>query len=189
MTIFVLDKNPVNTAKYLEDRLLHKQIIESTHVLCNIHYEYARSLPCDAYTQICGACEYKNSIPLPEYLGRHSWFDWAIASKENYIRLQILAVECVREQTFRKAHSTLMPSSKTVEALDFCEQVPPLLSDKAGTQYPNTTIKKYHDGNIISTYRKYFTFKINQAIRYKKYSKPLPKWTKREAPLWLKLCE
>lgn len=159
MNIFILDKDPKQSARWLCDKHLSKMLLESAQMLCHAVYKNSTAQP-----------PYKD---LPKKYHRHPCTLWVCESRENYSWLCEHALEIAAEYTARydKTH-------KTEAVVRWCYNNIPNLTAKGLTpfamavkqkDYPNIVIP----GDPVTTYRNFYM--IDKA-GFAKWKRNKPDW-------------
>lgn len=95
MTIYILDNDHKLNAQYLDDKSLNKMIKDIAQVLCNVHWKHQRA----TYRY------QKYNIPLnvKENKTWNVWTGWTIQARANYLWLEDLGEQCLKESFYRHA--------------------------------------------------------------------------------------
>lgn len=193
MTIYILSQDHAETAKWLDDKSLDRQIKDISQVLCNVYRTW-----CDDTYQLFTP-EYQfntDTIPLKRISNdqQFKWFVWARDCKKNYLWLVDLLYQCLIEYRLR------ISGHKMYKVLCFArDNVPDLPEYFSGriSELPLVMPKK-HIGRIvmwtnniaIELYRNYYQAKLESRFKNKHPCDVTNiKWTRRDIPLWLKLRE
>lgn len=155
MNIFYLHENPVTAARYHCDKHVVKMILEYAQLLSTAHHV----LDGDDAPEGIYKCTHKN----------HPSAVWVRQSKENYMWLVDLFLNCIREYNDRygKWHKT--------ESIKQVLSIPPAnIPDAEFTQPPQCMPDEYKCDDPVTAYRNYYIGdKASFAVW--KYSAP-PMW-------------
>ncbi len=156
MNIFVVDLDPIISAKSLVDRHVVKMILESVQLLCVAH-------------TINGPVQ----EGIWDSLGwrHHPCAKWTAASISNYNWLLEHAKGLCAEYQYRYGRIHKLESDGMIARLD---QISPPITNIGLTQFVEAT-GNIHSCDPVSTYRQYY-------IENKSH---LMTWTKREPPKWI----
>lgn len=169
MNIFVLDKNPEQAARYIDDVRLPKMIVESAQMMA-------------ASLRRHGATD--EQMPLTKagkpYRGgykHHPCTVWAGDSEANFIWLARHAIElCVQyENRFGKVHACRGPIHSMIGLIPlFTDKYP---SPKATlTPFAQAMPDEYKDDDVVKAYRSYY--------KSKQYSKGGVRYIRADVPTW-----
>jgi hypothetical protein len=186
VNIFQVDSDPIRAAEALVDKHVVKMILETAQLLCTAHRvldgtleevkpEYDPYRPDQLRRKkkfwTLSDVERENKLYSATHVNHPSAI-WARASNNNYNWLYCHFLALLKEYTYRygKVHkcvelTPLLRSPPANIPVGYLTQVTPAM--------PEEYIVK---GNSVASYRNY----------YRDAKKHLHKWTKREAPSWLK---
>jgi len=157
MNIFVLDKSPIQAAKYACDKHVVKMILESAQILCSVHPE--------------GSAPYKRSFY------NHPCTKWVRESPNNYSWLVDHALQLCEEYTFRygKIH-------KSNDVIDWCDWNRPFgwtgcEQFNLHTEQPKCMPDYCKTDCVVESYRNY----------YIKEKSSFAKWKTGNVPEWFKV--
>lgn len=203
MTIYILDKDPIKCAQYLDDNSLDKMIKKIARALCNVHHilNERKELEIDHEKLL--------SIPLSytkykSFESNAQWIEWSRKCKANYLKLVELGSFCCAEINYRftsfSIHSqqTFFWIHKMEKIIEWADNNVPDLKYDSGyfgrnkIVFPIGMPKKYiADIDIIQSYRNFYQSKLKQrAIKYQKspiHTKSDIKWTRCKKPSWINL--
>ena len=160
MQIFILDTNPKQSAQWLCDKHVVKQILESAQILTHVAHHFGSKTP-----------PYKD---FPKQYHKHPCTIWTKESKQNYLWLIEHALEICKEYTARygKIH-------KTQSVIEWCkDNVPEKLLDIGQTPHA-IAIKKHLYSHLIvpndpvTTYRNYY---VADKVSFAKWKRNKPFW-------------
>ena len=166
MNIFVLDRDPIQAAKYHNDIHLRKMIVEYAQLLSTAH----RVLDGDAKADALGM--YKTTHK------NHPCGIWLRESSGNYMFLYSLFLACIEEYSYRfgKDHAT----KKLVYALN---SVPLSYKRTEITAFVTAVAEDCKVSDAISSYREYYR-KHKRVYLSRGKEKRMDIWTNRDRPEW-----
>jgi hypothetical protein len=156
MNIFVLDRNPVLSAKYHCDRHM-KMILESAQML---------STAINLTTKQANLSLYKTTH------SNHPCSIWARETRQNFEWLMELALALGEENIKRygKPH-------KSIEVVKIAREYVSCFPDKGLTPFAQAMPDDYKNGDPVVAYR---TFYKKDKIRFAKWKLETPFWVKEE---------
>jgi hypothetical protein len=151
MNIFYLDPNPIQCAKYHNDKHVVKMILETAQLLCGVHWVIGSEAP------------YKLSHK------NHPCSIWVRSSLENYLWLCELGLELCYEYTYRyqKKH-------KSQQVIEWCIYNKPIIPDTPFTEPPKAMPEDYKVSDVIQSYRNYYIGAKRDFCVWK--NRESPKW-------------
>jgi len=154
MNIFYLDSDVKLNAQYHVDKHIVKMIIETSQLLCGVHW----------YTG--------NEAPYKLTHKNHPCAIWVRQSKKNYLYLCELGKELCKEYSYRygKKH-------KTENVIDWCIQHIPNIPDKEFTYPPKAMPDEYKVDSVIQSYRNYYIGEKHSFAKWK--YRNTPHWFKK----------
>lgn len=161
MNIFATDLCPVQSALWLDDKRVIKQILESAQMLCTAVWRYAK--PGDDVKGL-----YK-----PAYV-RHPCTEWVFSTRSNFNWLVTHALAMC--DIYKKVYNRVHGSRKIIEK---CHSLAFRIPEGPLETFVNaTTYKKFLDQSTISErYRKYMCDKWNNDVRTPTWRlRPIPEW-------------
>ena len=156
MNIFVLDNNPIKSAKYHVDKHVVKMCVEYAQLLCGVHH---MSNPISTL-QVPYKLSHKN----------HPCSIWARDCIENYIWLCDLGLSLCKEYTYRygKRH-------KSQDVIEWCiTNIPNLRENGDVTPFALAMPDECKVNTVVESYRLY----------YITHKKGFSSWKNRNKPEW-----
>lgn len=99
MTIYILSEDHTQTAKWLDDKSLDRQIKDIAQVLCNVHYQSNDVRSTEGLLNL-------RRIPMQlrqcNRLYIFEWSQWARQCRANYLWLVDLLNECLKEYIYNR---------------------------------------------------------------------------------------
>ena len=203
MSIYILDNNPAECAKMLDDKSLDKMIKDIAQVLCNVHHELSDYInDADYFDDDIPLCWSGHSL---KHYKNAEWSSWATECNANYLYLVNLGLACSYEieihrkirSNYNKKYAEILRWARENIPGDFhkCVSVSTLSClGKCGLPMimPKKFIKLCSDINgdatdnlpefmVIQSYRNYYQAKLRQ--------KPecFTIYTNRKKPEWITL--
>jgi len=149
MNIFVLDDNAIKCAEYHNDKHCVKMILESTQILCGVHWT-------------CGS-----EAPYKLTHKNHPCSIWARESLSNYVWLLELAHSLCTEYEYRygKQH-------KCMTILNWCTENMPTIPEKGLTNFALAMPDYYKKDTAIESYRAYYMGDKRHIAKWSKRNTP-----------------
>jgi hypothetical protein len=183
MTIYILDNDPKETAKMLDDKSLDRMIKTISHVLCNVWHDHEVGLLIKKFV------EKRRNIPLNISIDKdiNKWSQWVRECKANYEYLVEMGFTLYTELTYRFGITKF--NAKYRDILRWCyDNVPalpiktmsstncPRIQIQCRSHFPIVMPKKFlvnylgHGNpeglyNIIESYRNYYQAKLKKSIK------------------------
>lgn len=110
--IYLLDEDPAECAKMLDDISLSKQIRAVARTLCDVHHYYMID-NCQTFDDVSNRD--RNSIPIPKtFYGTvlTGWLDWGYTCRANYLQLVEMGLACCEEWQYRFSNSKITTTYK-----------------------------------------------------------------------------
>ena len=179
MNIFVVDRDPIISARNLCDKHVVKMIVETAQMLSTVHLVIDGTLTVEKTTSgrnvkryLLENQEWNNKL-CKSVMVNHPCTQWAYESAHNYIWLWEHGNELCREYTYRynKIHSMNDLYTK------YLVQMPNKLACKfpqSRTPFAQAMPEQYKNVDPVHAYRQYYIHEKNK----------FAKWTRREVPLW-----
>jgi hypothetical protein len=151
MNIFFLDFDTQKCAKYHCDKHVVKMILETSQILCGVHWVIGNEAP------------YKLSHK------NHPCSIWSRESLSNYLYLCDLGLELCKEYTYRygKRH-------KSQDVIEWCLMNKPDIVDKDFTTPPKAMPDEYKVDDVIQSYRNYYVGAKKDFCKWK--NRDIPEW-------------
>lgn len=149
MNIFLLDWNIENCVQWHCDKHVVKMPLESTQMLCTVHWHY------------------DSPAPYKPVHAKHPCTLWAGRTIENYSFLWKLAIALCKEYTYRyeKRHAC-------EKVLSFLKCPPPKLKSRGFTKFAQAMPDEYKSTDPIVAYRSYYINEKLGIATWKKRSQP-----------------
>ena len=159
MNIFFLHWDPKQCAMMHVNKHVIKMILESTQILCSVHY-------------VCKEINNSYSYEPPYKLTHknHPSCIWTRTSLSNYKWLLELSKELCYEYTYR--YGKIHKCQQYIYELE--KNLPPI-EDKGITKPAQAMPDTYREEDPVEAYRSYYIFEKNSMFE----------WKKREEPFWL----
>lgn len=178
MNIFVLDNDPVESARMMCDKHVVKMILESCQLLSTAHHVL------DGEQILVQSDKRKYKTYLCKLTGickatmiNHPCTIWARESRKNYIWLWKHAHALCNEYKQRYGKTHAMESM----LLGPLYNPPKKIIGKTLTAFPQAMPDTYKDKDAVIAYRKYY---IGEKIRFAKWkASPIPAWFDAKDPL------
>lgn len=149
MNIFILHPDQSLCAKYHCDKHIVKMPLETTQMLCSVHWRY------------------NSTAPYLDVHAKHPCTLWAGETVDNYKWLWDFGIELCKEYTFR------------YERTHACEKVlaiiknPPVELNKEGTTiFPQAMPEEYKHKDPVVAYREYYKHEKRRFAKWKKRKTP-----------------
>jgi hypothetical protein len=171
MNIFVLDNDPVESARMMCDKHVVKMILESCQLLSTAHHV----LDGDVLVVNTGKRKYTTSICIKKNICKatminHPCTIWTRKTRSNYLWLWKHAHALANQYTQRYGKTHAMQSMLMGELYD----IPVNMPNGKLTPFAQAMPDQYKDENAVVAYRKYY---LNEKARF-------AKWKFTEEPEW-----
>jgi hypothetical protein len=166
MNIFVLDEDPAQAARYLDDVRLPKMCVESAQMMASALRRHGAT---DEQMPLT-----KAGKPYKGGYAHHPCTVWVGDSEANFVWMAVHAQELISEYTkrFGKIHACQTPIFEMVD-LGF------VMSDdwpKGKTPFAQAMPDEYKDDDVVKAYRSYY--------KSKQYSKGGVRYIRADVPTW-----
>ena len=159
MNIFILDKDPIQAAKYSCDAHVIKMILESAQMLSSNQIPLSSKSCSEVQHQFYKKTHYNHPCTV-----------WVRQSVQNYDWLVKHAYGLCREFTNRYRYNV----HKSQRVIELCDRVRPPLPNVGLTPFAQAMPDEYKNDDAVEAYRSYYIGEKNSIAVWK--NSPIPPW-------------